>query len=500
MKKKIAIIGGGIAGLSAGVYAQRYGFESVIYEKHSTVGGQCTGWDREGYHIDNCIHWLTGTGEGNDINKAWKEVGALGEGIELIHLSSFGVYEYDKTTITLWKDYGKLRAELKRISPEDRVLIDELVDDIKMASSMHIPVDKPMDMMSLKELMKMGMEMRDAGKLMKKASAITCEEYGKKYKHPALQKLFRDCMPADYSLSSFIFSMATVCSGDGAIPKGGSRAMALRIADKYRELGGKIQTGMGVEEILVENSGTSQAKAIGVRLADGTTVKADYVIAAGDVYYTFKKLLKGVYHDKEFEKRFSDTKIYHLPTSAHAVFAVEEDLRNYPTSFSFETEPYTVGRTNFDGIGIRNYAYESEFAPAGHTVLSAYIAQTDEDYLWWEECYRDKERYKAEKERIVKLCQERIEQRFPEFVGKMKLLDVYTPMTYHRFCSTYHGAWMSFNMTPLSKTLSHKGIIKGLKNCYLAGMYTQTPGGLPVALTSGKFAVQRACKQEGMKL
>jgi len=56
--KKIVIIGGGIAGLSAGIFAQKNGFESTILEKHHTLGGECTGWDRQGYHIDGCIHWL----------------------------------------------------------------------------------------------------------------------------------------------------------------------------------------------------------------------------------------------------------------------------------------------------------------------------------------------------------------------------------------------------------------------------------------------------------
>lgn len=498
--KKIVIIGGGIAGLSAGVYAQKYGFESVIYEKHTVVGGQCTGWDRNGYHIDNCIHWLTGSGKGTELNDTWREVGALSDDIELITMPYFSVSEYDGTTVTLWKDYGKLRAELKRVSPEDRVLIDELVDDIKIAGTMEMPSQKPTDMLKLSELMRLGVAFKDAGAIMKKYSSITCEEYGKKYTSPVLQKVFANCMPSGYSFSSFVFSMATVCVGDGAIPKGGSRAMALRMADQYQLLGGKIVTGMGVEDIIVDEDNARKPTATGVKLSDGTEVKADYVIAACDVYYVFKDMLHDRFWDKEFEMRFADTEHYSLPTSAHAAFAVETDMSQFPMSITYETKPYTVGVTTLGLMGLRNYAYESDFAPNGHAVLTAYMEQNDDDYLWWEECYSDKEQYKKEKERIAQLCQERIELRYPELVGKLKLLDVYTPMTYHKFCNAYHGAWMSFNMTPSSKTLTHKGIVKGLKNCFLAGMYMQSPGGLPVAVTTGKFAVQRVCKQEGIKI
>ncbi|SDB66777.1 FAD-dependent oxidoreductase [Butyrivibrio sp. INlla16] len=72
MQKKVVIIGGGIAGLSAGIYARLAGFEAEIYEKNSTPGGECTGWNREGFHIDNCIHWLTGTKKGTELYGVYK--------------------------------------------------------------------------------------------------------------------------------------------------------------------------------------------------------------------------------------------------------------------------------------------------------------------------------------------------------------------------------------------------------------------------------------------
>ena len=75
--KKIIIIGGGIAGLSAGIYGLQNGYEVTLYEKNATPGGECTGWNRQGYHIDNCIHWLTGCIPTNDLYPIWKNIGAL---------------------------------------------------------------------------------------------------------------------------------------------------------------------------------------------------------------------------------------------------------------------------------------------------------------------------------------------------------------------------------------------------------------------------------------
>ena len=86
---KIIIIGGGISGLSAGVYGLLSGFEVSIYEKNALPGGECTGWNRKGYHIDNCIHWLTGTRKDTELYEVWNKVGALGDFVEYAKLESF---------------------------------------------------------------------------------------------------------------------------------------------------------------------------------------------------------------------------------------------------------------------------------------------------------------------------------------------------------------------------------------------------------------------------
>ena len=70
--KSIIIIGGGVSGLSAGIFGLLNGYNVTICEKHSILGGNLTGWNRNGYHIDNCIHWLTGTKKGTELYDVWK--------------------------------------------------------------------------------------------------------------------------------------------------------------------------------------------------------------------------------------------------------------------------------------------------------------------------------------------------------------------------------------------------------------------------------------------
>jgi phytoene dehydrogenase-like protein len=67
-------IGAGVAGLCAGIYAQKNGYQTRIYEKHKIPGGLATAWKRQGYLIDLCVYWLAGSGPGLHLNRYWKEL------------------------------------------------------------------------------------------------------------------------------------------------------------------------------------------------------------------------------------------------------------------------------------------------------------------------------------------------------------------------------------------------------------------------------------------
>ncbi|TCV73744.1 putative NAD(P)-binding protein [Neorhizobium sp. R1-B] len=57
--RHIVIIGGGIAGLCTGVYAQLCGYQVTILEQHAIPGGLATSWTRNGYTFETCLHWPT---------------------------------------------------------------------------------------------------------------------------------------------------------------------------------------------------------------------------------------------------------------------------------------------------------------------------------------------------------------------------------------------------------------------------------------------------------
>ena len=155
MSKKIIIIGGGIAGLTAGIYGLKANYDVEIYEKNHIVGGECTGWDRQGYYIDNCLHWMMGTNRGTDLYNIWKTVAAVGDDIEIFKSDIMYTSTLNGESLSLYRDLEKTRQEMIKLSKEDENEINELIKDVKIAMDVEIPAYKPMEFYGPIELLKM---------------------------------------------------------------------------------------------------------------------------------------------------------------------------------------------------------------------------------------------------------------------------------------------------------------------------------------------------------
>lgn len=486
--EKIVIIGGGIAGLSAGIYARLAGFETEIYEKNALPGGECTGWNRKGYHIDNCIHWLTGTRQDTELYEVWEKVGALSKDTEYAKVDSFYSTEYNGQKATLWNDLERTKEELLALSPEDEIEIKKFIQAVEYAKQCLFPAKKPREMWKIKDYIEMGKQMTDFPKVMKEFGNISLEEYSRRFKHPLLQRLMCDYLPKSYCAYSFLVSYATVADGNGNIPLGASLQMALRMEKRYRELGGKIYYNKPVQKICLEKQ-----KAAGIILTDGSKICADYVIPAVDTDVLFQKLLLATYMPKELRAAYDDPKAYPVTSGFQAAYSVPMPYDTGETVI-IEIEPLCVGNNKFTRMSVKTYGYDEIYIKDGRCVIQTCITQSDDDYEYWKTL--TPEEYQEVKKRLVEEITERIERQFPEFKGEMEFLDAWTPLTYERYCNAYHGGYMSFVTTPLGKQVQMKGTVKGIGNLYLAGQWTNSPGGLPVAVVSGKFAVQRLLKSQ----
>ena len=494
-KKKVIIIGAGISGLTAAIYAKRCGLEPELFEKNPSVGGLCTSWVRKGYTIDGCIHWLTGTKPDTDLYQMWKDTNAFKDE-DLIQGDRFGTLEYNGQKFIMWNDEEKLKQEMLEISPKDKRQINHFIKLFKRIEKIDFPLHLPTSLMNFFELIKVGLKMLPSVFTVLSAASWSTRLYAKKFKSPLLRYFITNIVPGRNNLFSNIYSYATVASGNGGVPKGGSKVMAENMFKTYKDLDGSYHLATEIDEIIIEKK-----KAIGIRLKNGQEHYADYVVSATDIHHALTKLLKNKHYSKHFHSRFEKIHQYPIPSCIYVTYSV--DLEKYHalklgTTYQFACKEVPIAYTSQDSIRLREYSFDPSFIKDGRVPVNVMISQSDINYPFWKILARDRKAYLKEKERIGLMIKEIIERRFPSLEGDLELLDVVTPVTYHRYCNSGYGAYMSFSWTSSNNMLIHNGKFKGIRNFYVAGQWVQMPGGLPLALTTGKFAIQNILKQEKM--
>ena len=489
-RKTIVIIGAGVAGLSAGIYAEQHGFHAILLEKNPSVGGMCTGWYRKGYYLDGCVHWLTGTREGTLLNEMWKNLDAFKSQDDILYLPSWGTYEYQGQKVTMWTDLDRAEREWKELSPVDSKMIHKFFKMVRDFTKVELPLDLPLSLMPLRRKIKLGLDVLKVWPSYLLTMSMSCQKFASKFKSPAIRFALNTCQVGEGNLFSMIYSYATVVNGDGGIPVGGSKPMVERMKEKFLSLGGTLKLNANAESIFIKEDA-----ARGVKLSNGQIIKGDAVVSCLDMNYTLKKLLRDQYPIRSFDKRFNDPKRNTAPSCVLACFSVKED-NGLPIPYSFEVDPFEVAGVKIEHLTIRSYSYDKTFTRNGRTLLTVLVDQSNKEYPFWRQLSKDREKYNQYKNEVAMQVKNRIEAHFPSLKDDVEILDVSTPYTFNRYVNTSNGVFMSFFFTPKGGMFSHRGELKGLRDFYLSGQWLQGPGGLPIAMTQGKFAIQRICKKE----
>lgn len=487
---KVSIIGGGVSGLAAGIYAQLSGMESEIFEGHTIIGGQCTSWKRKGFHIDNCVHWMTGTSPSKEIYEVWQDVGVVGEGCPMIKHDYFLQADYDGTKVHAYRNLDKMEAELLSVSPEDAKEIKALVKAIRNFQAIELPSLKPKEQMGFWDNMKLLWKMRKAIPVAAKYGKLTIGDLAMKFKSPAIRQLIYNYVPETYFAISTFYMYAMFAAGNADLPLGGSDSITLKMRDRYLQLGGKIATKKKAVSINIDGT-----RCKSISFEDGTSVDAENIICATDISVAYK-LIGEKYMDNHFRTCFSDNKKFPVFSDVNVYLASDVATDDMPTMEIFNCEPYKVAGRDVKVVIANNFADQPGFAPEGKGILEILIVQYDDQYDFWENLYNsDREAYKAEKQRIAAEVMARVEKHYPKLAGKLQVVEVVTPKSFNRFTGAYKGAFMGFVQTPWVKKEVHLGAVDGIDNFVLAGQWLQTPGGLPNALVTGRFAVQRLLKR-----
>jgi phytoene dehydrogenase-like protein len=481
-QKKMIIIGGGIAGLCAGIYARKNGFDTVILELHEIAGGLATGWTRQGYTFENCVHWLVGSKEGADLNDWWHEVFDIDK-INFYDSDIQSTLEGYGTSITIYRNNDRLERELLAKAPEDADAIRSFMRDVRKLTGFKIPGGNTIMEKALSYLRAVPYL-----PLLSRWSKITTAQYGARFKNPLLRTFFGAEM-GDLSAVAILFSIAWMNSGNGGYPVGGSLRMIGLIEESYRKLGGEIRFNSRVIKIIVKDGA-----ATGVLLDNGERIDADVVVSAADGHATLFDMLGEKYLDERTKQRYREMKPF--PSYVQVSFGFAREFKGEPELLSrhLDTPIHIDPQTDIQNLTFRIFHYDPTFAPPGKTAIVSFIATYDYEH-WVTLSEKEPAKYETEKKRIANAVLEEFEKRYPGSKATLEVTDVATPATVIRYTNNWKGSMEGWLITPKTGMKQLPTTLPGLKDFYMVGQWISPGGGLPAGLMTARNVLSKISKE-----
>ena len=338
---KAIIIGSGIAGLTAGAYLAREGYEVIIYEHFSEIGGVTATIKQDGYSWDIGPLLLEGLALHEKLGKILKELGIY-DRIEIINedrgqsFPDFQVWRPEEYKGRYWR-----RDYFKELFPEESEGLDNYYKFYdQMMEIAYLGNQLPF----VKGLKALGIKLRLLFKFMKvkkykdwSASQIT-DHYFKNEKLKAVYLgILADMVvkPSEFfGLGVPFFNVETAF--DKRIPiefeggkfpvyhyiKNGCGELVKALADCIIENGGRIHTNSTVKKILIQDTFVK-----GIQLENGDSIKADLVLASGGMFNTFYYLVGKEYLSEDFIKSIDNI------TLMESVFMVHLGIDFDPSRF-----------------------------------------------------------------------------------------------------------------------------------------------------------------------
>lgn len=494
--RSLIVVGAGIAGLSAGCYAQMNGYRSRIFEMHDRPGGVCTAWRRKGYTIDYCVHWLSGSAPRGSLDRLWREIG-LRQGLDLVYMDEFFRYEGDDgRTVVIYRDLDRTVHHWCELSPADEPLVRDFFGAAHRLAGRDVIADAPpRELMGAVDGVKALARMLPYLRPFRAWGRVTLDEVAARFEDPLLAAALRAFWPAQSSAFFMVAAFAGMHAREAGYPIGGSLPLARRVERRYVELGGEVLYGARVSEILVEGT-----RAVGVRLADGSEQRADVVVSAADGHATIYDMLGGRYVDDLHRDIYERGALPLFPSLLFAGIGVRRSMQTEPQVVTGTdvrlAEPFSAGGRTYERLQVRVHNFDPTLAPEGCTAITCML-EASEPY-WSLLRASDRERYAAEKQAVADAVVRTLDRRHPGLADDVEMTDVSTPATLVRFTGNWRGSFEGWLPTPEWMMKSVPATLPGLDGFWMVGQWVAPGGGLPSGPITARQVQQLICRRHGV--
>lgn len=278
MASRAVVIGAGIGGTAATLLLAHAGLKVTLVEKNRRIGGSCSGYDKQGFHVDIGTHMFC---RGNK--------GPLGD--VLRRVDEDGAIAFVRT-----RDI----AELRFLDPEDNATVRSVAvpADVTRMPRFAVEIARALQLTPAEALR--------AARLFTYILTMSEEEV-ESWNGRTIEEFILPFTTHGPTIGTFGFLLglyfilpywevsageALYCfrrmAKDNALsyPRGGSIAIPNAYVKLAERRGAEVRTGVGVKRVVVEDGRTT-----GVELADGTVLPADIVVSTSSVRTTVSRLV-----------------------------------------------------------------------------------------------------------------------------------------------------------------------------------------------------------------
>jgi phytoene desaturase len=484
--KRIAVIGGGFAGLSSACSLAHKGFEVVLFEKNETTGGRGRAYSINGYSFDMgpSWYWMPDVFE-SFFARFGKKVSDY---YELVRLDpSYRVF-FEDGAVDIPADYAEFRKIIESYEQGAGVKLDKFVAEAK------IKYDVSMSKFVWKPSLSI-MEFADPQLVIESFRLhlfSSFRDHATKYfSHPRILKLLEfpilflgakpEKTPAMYSMMNY----ADIVLGTW-YPKGGMMKIAQAMTTLAKDLGVKIVTSAGVNQILVSGS---EAHSVSV---DGVEQRFDAIVAAADYHHVESKLLEPRY--RTYSTDYWDKRTM-SPSSLIFYLGINKRVNNILHHNLFFDESFDEhAKEIYDRP---DWPEKPLFYLCSTSVTDPTVAPEGKENLFiLIPVATGLTSTDADRQKYLTMCLERIKRHTGEDLsGSIEYMRSYA---HEEFTADYNS--FKGNAYGLANTLMQTAIMKPrmrskkVQNLFFAGQLTVPGPGVPPSIISGQIAADEVAK------
>jgi phytoene dehydrogenase-like protein len=501
----VVIIGGGLAGLSAGAYIARDGHSLLICEQAEQTGGYFRSFNREGFCFDTGLKAVENAGMLLPMLQQLK----LDKKVNLHKSITAMVFSDGFVVLKTPRDIHQFYDHLSQHFPDQRSGLKALEKDSdKISQWVNVMVTLPNPLFEepkhLLGRLPAWLFHNFPALINFRSTQSLLEVPLTKYleRHLSNPNLIRILSQLYFGGTPALFGLGySKIYLDYYYPEKGMQSLTDVLEGYIIKKGGYIQTNTRVSKISVENG-----QAIGVELENGGVIRSKYVISASDMKRTFLDLVEPLALNKKFRDRIEKAEIGEsavcvflgtdipaekLPVQGCPHFYVHPDYEGIEAMDRMKDDFFSHTPVEMSIPVLNNPA----LAPPGKSgIIISALAKSGFSRDWETQAGKTTPAYYVLKEKVADQLISIAQKVIPDLKKHILFHQIDTPYTYGRYTLNSGGSicgWTYDRQT----TFHRKGtggmgtsMLTPIDNLLQAGHWTVYPGGAPVCILSGRLA------------